>query len=124
MVMPKTVWKKILESALVAELVLAPLFIPLAARAEDADPAWPSDPGGLNEFSYPSDPGGLDEFGSGSGTGTGSGSGFSLGSLGGILSSSGVSCGGSGGSGGVLGSIFGGALGKAGDIFGGFLGGT
>src|SRR3990167_2769389 len=128
MVMPKTVWKKILESALVAELVLAPLFIPLAARAEDADPAWPSDPGGLNEFSYPSDPGGLDEFGSGGGTGTGSGSGggsgFSLGSLGGILSSSGVSCGGSGGSGGFLGSIFGGALGKVGDIFGGFLGGS
>ena len=121
---PKTVWKTILESALVAELVLAPLLVPLAARAEDADPAWPSDPGGLNEFSYPSDPGGLDEFGSGSGTGTGSGSGFSLGSLGGILSSSGVSCGGSGGSGGVLGSIFGGALGKVGDIFGGFLGGT
>src|SRR3989344_1296246 len=128
MVMPKTVWKKILESALVAELVLAPLFIPLAARAEDADPAWPSDPGGLNEFSYPSDPGGLDEFGSGGGTGTGSGSGggsgFSLVSLGGILSSSGVSCGGSGGSGGFLGSIFGGALGKVGDIFGGFLGGS
>ncbi len=109
MVAPKTVWKTILESIFVAELVLMPLFIPLAARAQD----FPMD--------YPSDPGGLDEFPS---TGSGGGSGFSLGSLGGILSSSGVSCGGSGGAGGFLGSIFGGALGSVGDIFGGFLGGS
>src|SRR3989344_7095168 len=113
MVAPKTVWKTILESILVAELVLMPLFIPLAARAQDFPMDSPSDPGGLDEF--PS---------TGSGGGTGSGSGFSLGSLGGILSSSGVSCGGSGGAGGVLGSIFGSALGSVGNIFGGFLGGS
>ncbi|KKW18929.1 MAG: hypothetical protein A2131_02080 [Candidatus Sungbacteria bacterium GWC2_49_10] len=113
MVAPKTVWKTILESILVAELVLMPLFIPLAARAQDFPMDSPSDPGGLDEF--PS---------TGSGGGTGSGSGFSLGSLGGILSSSGVSCGGSGGAGGFLGSIFGSALGSVGNIFGGFLGGS
>src|SRR3989344_4862828 len=115
MMSPKIIWKKIFGCVLVAQLVLLPLFAPLAfVRGEDADPAYPSDPGGLNEFSYPSDPGGLDEFpstgGTGTGSGSGGGSGFSLGSLGGILSSSGVSCGGSGGSGGFLGSIFGGAL--------------
>ena len=117
--------KKVLSGVLAVQLLMLYLFAPLAARAEDADPAWPSDPGGLNEFSYPSDPGGLDEFPSaGSGGGTGSGDGFSLGNLGGLLTSSGVSCGGGGGSGGFLGSIFGGALGKVGDIFGGFLGGS
>src|SRR3989344_2327081 len=125
MMSPKIIWKKIFGCVLVAQLVLLPLFAPLAfVRAEDAAPAYPSDPGGLNEFSYPSDPGGLDEFPSTGGTGTGSGDGFSLGNLGGLLTSSGVSCGGAGGSGGFLGSIFGGALGKVGDIFGGFLGGS
>ncbi len=109
------------EGVLVAQLVLAPLFMPLATRAEDVDPAYPSDPGGLDEptgTSYPSDPGGLDEP-----AGGGSSS-YGLGNLGGILSSSGVSCGGSGGSGGFLGSMFGDALGSVGGVFGGFLGGS
>ena len=50
MVAPKTVWKTILESILVAELVLMPLFIPLAARAQDFPMDSPRDPGGLDEF--------------------------------------------------------------------------